>query len=287
MKVLKKYRDALITFTLVFSLLFVVSRLQTTYDSNVIMHLYGTIEKNTDKYILPAFIVKNFSFGFNAVLADAYWVTAIQDFSSWDRTADFYYREYENISTLDPTFAYPYLFGILVTASKKYPDSVNKMEPIAQVGIDNLPYNWEIPFYLGSQFNLLKSFPKALHYMTIAAYRPIVPRPILQAYESFLKKKSVDNETTRSVMKAMYDTTDSKKNKQIIRTGLITEELNSVLKDPLSKYKTKNGVYPSTINDLIKANLIQVSPTILKDYTITIDTLTGQVTITPKSDLSK
>lgn len=284
MQLLKNHKDFLSISIYLIVFLFIVSSLQKLYDTNTWKTSeYEFVINNEDKYILPAFIVKNFSFGFNAVLADAYWIMAIQDLSTWNRKTDFYYKEYENVATLDPRFAYPYLFGILVTASKKYPDSVNKIEPIAKIGIENIPFNWEIPFYLGSQFNLLKEYQKAFHYLEVAAKRPIVPQSVQKAYDLYGKKKVIDTEATRSIMKAMYETTESTTTKKIIRTGLISEELNTLLKDPLNQYKKENGTYPTSLDELIKANIIQVSPSILADYNIRIDQLTGLITIKPKS----
>jgi hypothetical protein len=46
----------------------------------------------------------------------------------------------------------------------------------------NLPENWEIPFYLGTAFQLTKAPEKALPYLRIASQKPNAPEIIQKVY---------------------------------------------------------------------------------------------------------
>lgn len=241
------------------------------------------------RYILPTFIVKNFSFGFNNIIADLYWVKAIQDFSIWDGKDSFYLQEYKNIATLDPKFSYPYLLGILTFTSKSAGEKVMKahiletIEPVSQIGIENLPNNWEIPFYLGTGFQLTKNPEKALYYLKIAASNPDAPDLIRNVYKSYLKNAIFGDVAAREFIKAIYDTTTSSTTKKILEDGLMVNDLKDIIQSIVNNYKTKYGVYPTSIDDLVYTKMIQIRPELKKEFNITINKNTGEVKIAPKN----
>ena len=259
--------------------------LQTKYDK--IMHPKIIFTTET-RYILPTSIVTNFSFGFRNILADLYWVSAIQDFSIWDGEDPFYVQEYKNIAALDPQFSYPYLLGILTftsrSASEKtlQPQRLLSIEPVIQKGIESLPDNWEIPFYMGTGFQLTKNPEKALYYLKIAASHPDAPERIHQVYTSYLTRALTGDNAAKEFVKAIYDTTESETTKKILRDGIMINDLTEVLKTVVKSYKTKYGVYPSSVNDLIAAKMIQAGPELQKEFKITISRNTGEVKVEVK-----
>lgn len=241
------------------------------------------------KYILPTFIVKNFSFGFSNIIADLYWVKAIQDFSIWDGKDSFYLQEYKNIAALDPKFSYPYLLGILTFTSKSVggavldPHILETIEPVSQIGIKNLPENWEIPFYLGTGFQLTKNPEKALYYLKIAADNPDAPERIRNVYKSYLKNAIFGDVAAREFIKAIYDTTSSETTKKILEDGIMTNDLKEIIESIANNYKIKYSVYPTSIDDLVYTKMIQIRPELKKEFNITINKNTGEVSITPKN----
>ncbi len=243
------------------------------------------------KYILPTFIVKNFSFGFNNIIADLYWVKAIQDFSIWDGNDSFYLQEYKNIATLDSKFSYPYLLGILTFTSKSAgekvlnPHILETMEPISQIGIKNLPNNWEIPFYLGTGFQLTKNPEKALYYLKIAADNPDAPDRIRNVYKSYLKNAIFGEVAAREFIKAIYDTTTSETTKKILKDGILINDLRDIIQSIVNNYKNKYGSYPSSIDDLVYVKMIQIRPELRSEFNILINQNTGEVKIIPKKSI--
>ena len=256
--------------------------LQLNYDKIVHPRIIFTTET---RYILPASIVSKFSFGFKNIIADLYWVKAIQDFSIWDGKDTFYAQEYKNIATLDPKFSYPYLLGILTFTSRSVDDKnassslLITLEPTIQTGIKNLPDNWEIPFYYGTGFQLIKNPEKALYYLKIAASHPDAPPRIHQVYASYLKRALTGDNAAREFIKAIYETTESQTTKKILEEGIMINDLTEILKGVITKYKTNYGVYPNSFNDLVTAKMIQAGPELQKTFSITINKYTGEVKV--------
>lgn len=269
---------------LIFSLFLLasVAVLQKKYDA--IMHPHYLFTTET-KYVLPSSIVSNFSFGFKNVMADLYWVSAIQDFSIWDGKDPFYAQEFKNIATLDPKFSYPYLLGILTFTSRSVNDKnassslLVTLEPTIQIGIKNLPNNWEIPFYYGTGFQLTKNSEKALYYLKIAAAHPDAPPRIHEVYASYLKRALTGDNAAREFIKAIYETTESETTKKILEEGIMISDLTEILKGVVTKYKTTYGVYPNSFNDLVTAKMIQAGPELQKTFSITIHKYTGEVNV--------
>lgn len=255
--------------------------LQRKYDG--IVHpeiIYGGEIK---KYVLPSSFVSNFSFGFKNILADMYWISIIQDLPGWNHKDSFYIQEYKNLVTLDPKFSYPYLFGVLTVSTKLHPGSTEMIEPIANIGIQSLPYNWEIPYYLGVQFNLIKNYDKALHYIEIAATRPIIPDVVRSVYRAYAKKTLTGDAASRAFIKTIYDTTESKTTKKIIEEGMVISDMTQIVKNVSEKYKIKYGKYPSSFQELINKEMIRVTPGLQEEFRVTINQNTGEVEITPKN----
>ncbi len=277
----KKYKNALPVVVLCTILFTALILLQSRYDSNV--ELKNFYDPRITKHVLPASIVKNLSFGFKNFLADVYWINIIQDLASWDRTDDFYIEEYRNLATLDPQFAYPYLFGILTVTSKKYPDGLDKIEPIINIGIQHIPYNWEIPFYLGTAFNLIKKYDSALHYIGIAVSRPAAPNGVHEVYNRYVKRILSGDNASQAFIKTIYDTTESATTKKIIEQGMVIDDLTRGLQSIVDIYKNKYGKYPTSVDDMVARKIIKVSPELQNQFNITIDKNTGIVEIIPKN----
>jgi hypothetical protein len=227
-----------------------------------------------------------FSFGFKNVLADLYWVKAIQDFSVWDGTDPFYAQEYKNIATLDPKFPYPYLLGILTFTSKGKKEVLEQIEPITTIGMQALPNEWEIPFYLGTGFQLVKAPEKALPYLKIASEKNDSPDLVKKAYKNYFTQTITgtkpNGEINNDLIKTIYDTTKSETTKKIIEEGVMSSTLTEVLQSLAKKYKNNYGTYPKSVEDLAEKNMIQFTPQLKEKFTIVINQYTGTVTITPK-----
>lgn len=295
MNFLSKKKSTLSSAFIIVCLLGVAATVQLRYDEIMHPHIIFTTET---RHILPAQIVKNFSFGFRAILADLYWVKAVQDFSIWDGTDPFYLQEYRNIAALDPKFSYPYLLGILTFTSRSVNDkqgtlsTLETLEPTIQIGIENLPNNWEIPFYMGTGFQLTKNPEKALKYLALAASHEEAPELIHTVYTSYLKNilmgKHADGKNiSNDLISAIYETTESETTKKMLEDSIKVANLTEALEGITKAFHSKYGYYPSSLNELASHNMLKVTDLLTKEFRITINQNTGKVTVTPRKTTAR
>lgn len=277
MKTIQRFLPKLYPYLILIPLFGVVFFLQGTYDKAA--NSSALLDVKTEKHVLPASILKYISFGFNNVLADYYWVSIIQDFAGWDRTETFLLDEYKNLITMDPKFAYPYLFGILTVPSKAEPDSINLIVPIAESGMTSLPYNWEIPFYLGTQYQVIKNFERAYYYVEKAASLPITPTIVTNVYNSYKKRALTQDSATRSLIQAIYETTDSETTREIIRDSIILDDVKYVLSRIIVDYKIRFETYPSSLDTIIDAGMLQIDEALRERLVVTISPKNGALTV--------
>jgi hypothetical protein len=250
--------------------------LQLKYDEIEHPRYHFTTET---RYVAPASFVKKFSFGFDNVLADLYWIKTIQDFSIWDGVDPFYFQEYHNIAVLDPLFSYPYILGILTVTSKTNKTALEGIEPISKIGIEKLPYNWEIPFYLARGFHLAKDYDKALEYTKIAISRPIIPDMVANFYNIYAKKKWGDKEANQAFLKTIIDTTKSTTTKKILKQGVAISTITTIIQTAAETYKEKYGTYPESIDELANKKLLGFSPALKSEFIVLMDKQTGHVQV--------
>lgn len=292
MKFLLTHKITIINSIFFIVLFALVSSLQEKYDD------VTYVEKNSftteTRYVMPAHLISKLSFGFNNVLADFYWISLIQDFSTWNGKDAYYLEQYRNISVLDPDFSYPYLLGILTFTARGtnykettgiYQASVETFEPIARIGMNNFPDNWEIPFYMGTAFQLNKVPDRAIPYLKIAADKPTSPESVKRAYDVYLKNILAGNDVSSSLIRIMYETTDSKTTKKIIENSILTKALSAALTAVSHDYKKKYGTYPTSIEALIAKKMVRRSTDLDNNYTVTINQKTGEVTVTSKKNI--
>lgn len=273
---------------LIVSLLGIAIVAQIKYDSIKHPRILFTTET---RYILPSSIVTNFSFGFRNILADLYWIKAIQDFSIWDGKDPFYLSEYKNIAALDPKFTYPYLLGILTFTTKSVREKNNAtstletIEPVIESGIKSLPDNWELPFYLGTGFQLTDNTEKALKYLKLASSYENAPERIRNVYKVYLKntltgKTAAGKDISRDLVKAIYETTESETTKKMIAESVRIGDLTEILEGVALEHKKKYGYYPSSIFELAAHKMLMKEDLLNKQFKIVINQNTGKVTVT-------
>ena len=141
---------------------------QLRYDAVLMEHF--NLREPMHRFIMPAPVVRYFAFGFENILADYYWVSAIQDLNKWDRRDTYYPEYFRIIATLDPKFEYPYTFAALTIPSKKNPESLTWLADISERGMVALPSSWQIPFYTGLEFHTVgRLYERAAYYLGIAS----------------------------------------------------------------------------------------------------------------------
>ena len=145
------------------------------------------------KYVLPENLVRLLNFGFSAVLADYYWIGIIQNAGLSVKYKDLYLKYHYNISVLDPQFSYPYTFAVLWLPMRNISGTLDAVVPLAERGMRDMPNNWEIPYYLAFQYQIIeRSYEKTGKYLALAASKEGVPVSVVTAYTGYLKRLNRD-----------------------------------------------------------------------------------------------
>ncbi len=223
---------------------------QQGYDAVV----HGTDEdpRPIRKFVLPAMMVKVSAMGFDAVLADYYWIEVVQGALRWNGQ-DAYYPEYFHIiSTLDPRFAYPYLFAILTVPSQKHPEAIRYLKEIVERGQRALPDDWKIPFYAAVQTHVIgKNNAQAVAYLEDAIRIPSAPDLVRRTHAIYVMRDASDYGRARALFATLAETSDNEETKMIAIERLAVIDLLEVLRVGVSAYHRVHGVYPSHVEDLL------------------------------------
>lgn len=255
--------------------------LQVRYDELNIAHTNPRAPIH--RYVMPAPFVQYTAFGFDHVLADYYWISAVQDMLKWDRK-DTYYPEYFHIiTTLDPKFYYPYLFGILTIPTGGNTSTFDAIALLAERGMRALPERWEIPFYTAVEYHFLANdYVRSAHYMEMASQTPGAPEVAKRTYAIYLMLSKTDNEKSRALFTAMYETSDNDETRRIAKERIALLDLISELERLTKIYHGKHGEYPSSVQDIEKRLRVALPEDLVTKYPIHINKATGEVVLTRK-----
>ena len=131
--------------------------------------------------------LKPFTFGFNQVIADYFWIKTVGYFGEHlmsDRNYPWLYHILDLVTTLDPQFIWPYYFGGITLSLEA--EQVEQSNLILKKAIHYHPDNWQFLFFLGFNYwyhdnNLLM----AAAYLKQAAMNPNAP-PYLKTFPARL-----------------------------------------------------------------------------------------------------
>ena len=241
--------------------------------------------------LLPAEFLPYITFGFDNFITDSYWIRSVQDFVVWDGRNPYYLNYFKNISTLDPTFEYPYLFSIVIVPQNKNIDTLNRVAAIADRGIQAIPTSWKIPFYLGTQYYLFtKKYDPAEKYLSVAAKVEGAPDGVFLVYSTFVGRNSPkpiradsDFEIARSLLKVIYNNTDNETIKKMAVQGMEEKLISQMLEKGIIAYKEKFKRYPKTVEEMLTVNFISLPQGFLDVFTVEISQKDGSFKIIEKS----
>jgi hypothetical protein len=190
-------------------------------------------------YISSAKFLKPFTFGFNQVLADYFWIKTVGYFGEHlmsDRNYPWLYPMLDLVTTLDPQFIWPYYFGgITLSLEAK---QVEQSNLILKKAIHYHPDKWHFLFYLGFNYwyhdnNLLM----AATYIKRAAMNPKAPR-YLKTFPARLYSEAGQKDA------AIQFLVEMKKNTQDIQMRAeLDKRIEEILKEKMKlHYKPKTRV---------------------------------------------
>lgn len=228
--------------------------------------------------------VKHAGLGYHTLIADAYWLQAIQyatDLGEDDYEPDNLYYMTDFITDLDPRFAMAYhLTGINLMISDG--DST-MIADILEKGKRNRPDYWKISFDLGFfyYFYLLDA-EKAGENIEIA-YK-FTGHPAYAMLAARIRSEAGSPELGIKFLTQMREQTEDEKVKEKfdkrimeLQTTILEREMNVIVE----RYYRGTGAYPSRLEDLVQAGLIAVPPHPLSGHVFLYDTEENQVRSDP------
>jgi len=134
--------------------------------------------------------LKLMSLGFRSVMADVLWVKAIGYFgghSLTDKEYPWLYHILDQVTTLDPPFRQPYLFGgVVLSVESGLPAQGTAL---LRKGMVYYPGEWLFPFYAGfNSFYYFKDPARAAAYIQVAATLPGHPEYLPRLAASLLTR---------------------------------------------------------------------------------------------------
>ncbi len=253
--------------------------LQLRYDAVVTAQLNPRAPIH--RTVMPAEVVRHFTFGFDNVLADYYWVTAVQTYLKWDSFDQFYPEYFRIISTLDPKFEYPYHFAILTLPTKMNPESLVWLQEISEGAVRAFPDKWRIPLTAATQFHIIgKDNARAIHFLETANSMPSATELVRRMYGIYLMRDATDYKKSRAMFEAILETADNDETKRIATERILLLDLVEMLEQGIATYKTAYGVFPATVDEFLKKEKLQLPETataLLQKFSPKVDQTTGKI----------
>ncbi len=208
-------------------------------------------------------VLKTASLGYHTLVADFYWLAAIQYYAQCIEEGKFpkdLYSMADFITDLDPRYGVVYYFtglNLMIEVAER-----RKVESILEKGARNRPDNWRIFFFLGfyQYFVLGKYYEAAQNLETVCKLRDhfryclLASRIRAEAGEPglgirFLREmyKQTENEYARGRLYSRI---------QELRTRQMEMELDSAAE----KFRDREGRYPSALEELVEEGILKAVP---------------------------
>jgi hypothetical protein len=206
----------------------------------------------------------SFFFGFRNVMADAFWLEAVQVVGNKDLSPADYDRFYELLNVVanfDPKFEIPYFLGGLVLGQS--PNHAREALLVLERGMRQYPEEWRFPFYIGftHYFSLgdvaaggvamaeAARLPGSPAYLTGLASRMLSearePGAALNLLEPIVKQES--DPARRAVLERR------------IREVTVERDLQA-LELAVEKFREKSGAAPVDLSSLVREGILEGIP---------------------------
>lgn len=212
----------------------------------------------TEPLVFRPEIVQAADIGLHNAAANLMWLAAIQYLGSGESKTYEKLDDYLFLSAdLDPKFAYPYAFGVLLLPAF---NQVDKGIEIGQKGIENNVPDYRIPYYLATTYWLDKNDSvNAAKYFDIAANTKDAPEGIKKVAVNF-GSRADKRAKTIAIWEGIYTTTRDEVVKERAKNYIIHFEIMDLLEQTSKQYYEINKKYPPTAQDLVDTRILRAIP---------------------------
>ena len=228
------------------------------------------------EYLKPALL------GYHHLGADVLWLRLLQVLGKKKNTADEYewlYHALDVVTTLDPQYAYAYYVGGVVL--NNYANRVDLSNRLLEKGHRENPGEWNLPFLLGhNHYFVLGDATKGAAYISIAARISGAP-DFLPGLATRMHAEAGNPDVALEFLEALW-----KENPDIVvrekleiraKEVMIERDLRT-LERAIEQYRTRSGVSPKSLADLVSAGYLPRIPEEPFGGSYDLNAKSGQVT---------
>jgi hypothetical protein len=220
-------------------------------------------------------LVRVVDMGFHSTVASALWIATMPEALDFFHGKTEYLSDLDYLNSVDPRLGYPYAFSVLILPALPYNDSTEAWIEIGTRGIKNADPDWQIPYYMATNYFLsLHDRKSAIEYYDIAARTPGIP-----AYAERFALNFGIGENERAKVKELWTTIRDTTNDDFTKTRAeaYIERLDDLdlLEAAASTYKTRFGSYPTSTDALVNAGIISALPQDPFGFTFVVSPKTG------------
>lgn len=223
---------------------------------------------------MPASVLKRVSLGYNEMLADIYWLRALQYFGSdnipmSEKDPDVLFQYFDIITDLDPHFVNAYRFGGTFLSE---PENLGLGRPdlgleLLDKGRENNPGNYMIPMEAAFiNYIYIRDYHKAAELFEEASEKPGISdfrSAALRGMAASSLSRGGEIEHSLEVWKMIYNTTENEGRKRFalrnvkeIETKLLEEKLTAILQ----QYLDDGNPYPYSMDELLQRGYLTEVP---------------------------
>jgi hypothetical protein len=236
-----------------------------------------------DPFVPRPEVAKLSSVGFHAVMADYYWLQAVQIVGTSMRPEDegtLLGRYIDVVTTVDPWVDHPYRFAaVWLTGSE---EDVRHSNRLLERSLDYHPDEWRNRFYLGfNHFYYLEEDEPAAHWLEEAAKLEGSPRYLGGLAARLRAGKAGIEVAAGMIRKLLADTDDpqSKAEYEKMLDEIETERRARILDAAREAYRRGHGEDIQSVEDLLKGPfpVLQELPPELHDWEWVLSEKSGEI----------
>lgn len=215
-------------------------------------------------YIPSGKYLKTAVLGYDQIVADFFWLRAVQYIGDKEKTNQGYpliYQLLDLVTDLDSRFDYAYKVGGIILSM--YTKRIQESNAILEKGIRENPEVWDLPFSLGfNHFFYLNDYSTAAEYMHKAAQLPGRPR-YLPKLAARLYAQAGTPEVALEFLYRVYEQAPNEQVREELKERMkeVTIEKDIIfLEKAVKVYQERYKNLPDDLIDLVQERIIQELP---------------------------
>jgi len=240
--------------------------------------------------------LKKISLGYNGLLADVYWMRAVQYYGGKRLKNEPGFPLLEPLiniaTTLDPQLLHAYRFGS-VFLSEREPIGAGQPEraiALLQKGIQHNPDEWQLHRDVGFIYYwFLNNYKKAAESFLVGSSNP-KSAVWMKTFAAQLLAQGGSRKAARFLWEEVYQTSENQRMKENAREHLqriSAEEDIETLQVLIRKIEARTGQKIGSINQLVDMGFLKSPPSDPNGFPYILDSRSGQVSLAPNSTIRR